>query len=60
MNYREKLREWYRVERETNGVVDIKFFPGESRDVPIEKLAEQVYQIVTNEAETVDITDQLR
>lgn len=58
MNYRNKLRSWFDDQKKV-GLQDIKFYPGEDRDVTIEQASERVYQIVTEQCETVDITDKL-
>jgi len=58
-NNRENLRDWFKDQRETQGLKDVKFFPGEKSDVSIEQAAERVHSIVTEQCETVDITNDL-
>lgn len=56
MSYRDKLRQWFNSQR-AEGLRDVKFFVGESPDLSIEQASERVYNIVTEQCETVDITD---
>lgn len=56
---REEFLEWYRIQKEQHGLVDIKFFPGDTSQAPAERfyaaanalnraVAEGRYKIVTD------------
>lgn len=56
INNREKLRKW---QQEQKGLKDISFFPGKNNHQSIEQLANNVYNILSENCDSVDVTDEI-
>ncbi len=57
----EKLEEYFQNEKRHHGLLDMKFFPGTSRDAVSEDVAAEIVKIVNlSDDECVDTTPELR
>ena len=56
MKETEKLTAWAVAEK-AKGLVDIKFYPGESNDTSVEQVSKSVLQGLMDEGSAVDISN---
>lgn len=57
MKKRQKLKDWYDEKRLNGAAVSLKFYLGSDREVFLEDVAEEAFEVLSGARETIDETD---